>query len=89
MLFELMAPFYDKFMQKAALDHSGYIPEWLEPLEGSEVLDRRYREKRCWAGRRRLQTKLIAFVERLFAEPATFTSPDVIQNNSEIFLHGD
>ncbi|TEB07631.1 hypothetical protein Psch_01186 [Pelotomaculum schinkii] len=39
MLFELMAPFYDKFMQKVALDHSGYIPEWLDPLKGSKVLD--------------------------------------------------
>jgi demethylmenaquinone methyltransferase/2-methoxy-6-polyprenyl-1,4-benzoquinol methylase len=39
MLFELMAPFYDKFMHKVGLDHSGDIPEWLEPLEGREVLD--------------------------------------------------
>lgn len=34
-----MAPFYDRFMRKAALDHSGNIPEWLSPLEGREVLD--------------------------------------------------
>jgi demethylmenaquinone methyltransferase/2-methoxy-6-polyprenyl-1,4-benzoquinol methylase len=158
MLFELMAPFYDRFMNKAALDHSGSIPEWLEPLEGREVLDlgggtginaaglagagakvtlvdssrsmlRRAELKRvpaflvladaaqlpfaddsfdlvlvsdAWhhfrdqfavasetarvlrrGGRfyiidfdpARLQTKLIAFVERMFAEPATFTRP--------------
>lgn len=39
MLFELIAPFYDKLIHKAALDHSGKIPEWLAPLEGIEVLD--------------------------------------------------
>ena len=159
MLFELMAPFYDKFMNKVALDHSGNIPEWLEPLEGREVLDlgggtginaiglagagakvtlvdssramlhraevkgvpallvqadaanlpfpaeafdivlisdawHHFRNHSAVAretarvlrrgGRfyiidfdpARLQTKFIAFVERLFAEPATFTRPD-------------
>lgn len=159
MLFELMAPFYDKFMHRVSLDHSANIPEWLGLLEGRRVLDlgggtginavglakagakvtlvdasramlrraslkgvpatlvfadasnlpfrdasfdlvlvsdawHHFRNQAAIAretarvlrhgGRlviidfdpTRLQTKIIAFAERLFAEPATFVSPD-------------
>lgn len=39
MLFEMMAPFYDWFIKLANVDHSRKMPEWLAPVEGTEVLD--------------------------------------------------
>jgi len=39
MLFQLIAPFYDRFMQAVKLDHSPVIAEWLSPIQGRDLLD--------------------------------------------------
>lgn len=39
MMFKLMAPFYDRFIRFAGIDHSHMIPEWLAPVKDLEVLD--------------------------------------------------
>jgi len=39
MIFQLIAPFYDRFMQAVKLDHSSVIAEWLSPVKGMDLLD--------------------------------------------------
>lgn len=39
MLFQLIAPFYDKFMRLVKLDYSSQMPGWLSPVEGMDLLD--------------------------------------------------
>lgn len=39
MLFRLMAPFYDRFMKWAGMDHSSSMAAWLDPVEGKDLLD--------------------------------------------------
>jgi ubiquinone/menaquinone biosynthesis C-methylase UbiE len=39
MMFKLMAPFYDRFIRFAGIDHSQIIPEWLAPVKDLAVLD--------------------------------------------------
>ena len=39
MLFQLIAPFYDRFMKAVKLDHSSVIAEWLSPIKGRDLLD--------------------------------------------------
>ncbi|MFZ5652342.1 MAG: class I SAM-dependent methyltransferase [Bacillota bacterium] len=39
MLFQLIAPFYDRFMKLVKLDHSSVMAQWLSPVEGMDLLD--------------------------------------------------
>ncbi|MFZ5646916.1 MAG: class I SAM-dependent methyltransferase [Bacillota bacterium] len=39
MLFEVVAPFYDRFMRFAKLDYSSEMANWLAPVEGRDLLD--------------------------------------------------
>lgn len=39
MMFKMMAPFYDRFIRSAGVDHSGMIPVWLAPVKDMEILD--------------------------------------------------
>jgi demethylmenaquinone methyltransferase/2-methoxy-6-polyprenyl-1,4-benzoquinol methylase len=39
MMFKFMAPFYDRFIRAAGVDHSRDIPDWLAPVQDMEVLD--------------------------------------------------
>lgn len=39
MIFQLIAPFYDRFMKAVKLDHSSVIAEWLSPVKGMDLLD--------------------------------------------------
>lgn len=39
MMFKFMAPFYDRFIRFAGIDHSMSIPDWLAPVKDMEVLD--------------------------------------------------
>lgn len=39
MLFQLIAPFYDRFMKLVKLDYSSQMARWLSPVEGMDLLD--------------------------------------------------
>lgn len=39
MLFSLIAPFYDRFMNLVGMDYSSRMVEWLSPVEGKDLLD--------------------------------------------------